>query len=33
MDDPNASDWKLAQVAKLIVEARSIVKAPVSGLP
>jgi hypothetical protein len=33
MDDPNASDWKLAQVAALMAEARSVIKVPVSGLP
>ncbi|KAH6842445.1 hypothetical protein B0I37DRAFT_314033 [Chaetomium sp. MPI-CAGE-AT-0009] len=33
MDDPNASDWKLAQVAALMTEARSVIKVPVSGLP
>lgn len=33
MDDPNASDWKLAQVAELITEARAVIKVPVSGFP
>jgi hypothetical protein len=33
MDDPNASEWKVAQIAQLIAEGRAIIKAPVSGLP
>lgn len=33
MDDPNASEWKVAQIARLIAEGRAVVKAPVSSLP
>lgn len=32
MDDPNASEWKVAQIAQLIAEGRSVTKCPVSGL-
>lgn len=33
MDDPNASEWKVAQIARLTAEGRAVVKAPVSSLP
>lgn len=33
MDDPNASEWKVAQIAQLIAEGRAVIKAPVSILP
>ncbi|KAK4033968.1 hypothetical protein C8A01DRAFT_19160 [Parachaetomium inaequale] len=32
MDDHYASEWKKAQIAQFIAEARAVVKAPVSGL-
>ncbi|KAG7286862.1 hypothetical protein NEMBOFW57_009180 [Staphylotrichum longicolle] len=33
MHDPNASEWKVAQIAQLIAEGRSVTKCPISGLP
>jgi hypothetical protein len=33
MNDPNATPWKIAQVAELIAQGRAVVKGPVSSLP